>query len=117
MDAQFTFWDGEEIPLPRLSEFELEPEPIPEPEPPPRRNFRTRKENAAPRIEQLTQEPFEEPPEIDENGVDLTEAYRIAGELVKLWKMGIITGPDDPEAVFMAGLIKMLGGTVTFPTF
>jgi hypothetical protein len=64
-------------------------------------------------MEQLPQEPSEEPPEIDEKGIDLTEARRIVSELVKLWKMGVIDGPDDSEAVFMAGLIKMLGGTVT----
>jgi hypothetical protein len=113
-DSQFTFWDGEEeISHSRLSALESGLELSPVPEPPPRKNFRTRKESTAPRIDRLPQEPLEElPPEIDENGVDLTEARRIASELVKLWKMGIITGPDDPEAVFMASLIKMLGGTI-----
>jgi hypothetical protein len=117
-DTQFTFWDGEESPSPRLPASEPEPEPILQlPKPPPRKNFRTKKESTAPKIDRLPQEPFEEPPEIDENGIDLTEARRIAGELVKLWKMGVIMGPDDHEAAFMAGLIKMLGGKVTFPTF
>jgi hypothetical protein len=44
--------------------------------------------------------------------IDLEEAHRIAGELVKLHKRGVIKGADDPEAVFMAGMLKMFGGTV-----
>jgi hypothetical protein len=42
----------------------------------------------------------------------LAEARRIARELVKLYHAGVITGPDDPEAIFCACLIRDFGGTV-----
>ena len=39
------------------------------------------------------------------------EPRRIATELVKLQKDGVISGPDDPDAGFYASLIHTLGGT------
>jgi hypothetical protein len=40
------------------------------------------------------------------------EAQRIARELVKLYRLGIIAGPDDPEAIFCARLLQDFGATV-----
>ena len=42
----------------------------------------------------------------------LTEARRIAGELVKLHTRGIVKSADDPEARFHAAMIHQFGGTV-----
>jgi hypothetical protein len=39
-------------------------------------------------------------------GEQLDEARRIAAELVKLRDAGAIAGPDDPEAVFFAYLLR-----------
>lgn len=39
------------------------------------------------------------------------EARRIAGELVKLYHAGAITGPADPEAHFCARLIRDFGAS------
>ena len=46
----------------------------------------------------------------------LAEAHRIAAELVKLHAAGAITGPDDPDAVFYATLLRIFGGTVSAST-
>jgi hypothetical protein len=43
--------------------------------------------------------------------VDMREARRIAGELVKLYRDGALSGPDDPEAVFYAWLIRTFDAT------
>jgi hypothetical protein len=43
----------------------------------------------------------------------LEEATRISGELVKLAAAGAISGPDDPEAVFYAHVIRAFGGAYT----
>jgi hypothetical protein len=40
------------------------------------------------------------------------EARRIAGELLKLYNAGVISGPDDAEAVFCACLLRDFGATV-----
>jgi hypothetical protein len=42
----------------------------------------------------------------------LTEARRIAGELVKLHKRGAVKDATDPEACFCATLLQTFGGTV-----
>ncbi|MCX6971978.1 MAG: hypothetical protein NTV93_17740 [Verrucomicrobia bacterium] len=39
------------------------------------------------------------------------EAGRIAGELVKMVKAGALTGPEDADAPFFAGVIRMFGAT------
>jgi hypothetical protein len=39
-------------------------------------------------------------------------AEHVAAQLIKLWKMGVIKGVDDPEAVLYAGILKEFGGTV-----
>jgi hypothetical protein len=41
------------------------------------------------------------------------EAQRIAGQLVKLFDIGILTSPDDPEARFYARAISLFKGTVS----
>jgi hypothetical protein len=46
-----------------------------------------------------------------ESPVDMEEAQRIAGELVKLHHAGAIRGADDPEGAFFAHLIHKFGGT------
>ena len=46
------------------------------------------------------------PPAAATETEELTEARRIAGELVKLHKARAISGPDDPEARFYACLIR-----------
>jgi hypothetical protein len=62
--------------------------------------------------------PTNDPPnEKSEKGVagvpgQLAEAQRIAGELVKLYHVGAISGPDDLEAVFYAHVIGAFGGAV-----
>jgi hypothetical protein len=42
---------------------------------------------------------------------ELTEAHRIAAELAKLHRDGVISGPDDPQAVFYATLVRDFGGS------
>ena len=79
------------VPVPPKPEhiiWQVEPEPLP--------NKRERDEG--------------EPKHVSEP--DTTEASRIAGELVKLYEAGAISGPDDPEAVFYACIIHQFGGTV-----
>ena len=44
---------------------------------------------------------------------ELTEAHRIAAELVKLHRDGVISGPDDPQAVFYATLVRDFGASYT----
>jgi hypothetical protein len=44
---------------------------------------------------------------------ELTEARRIAAELVKLYQVGAISGPDDPEALFYANLIRQADASFT----
>ena len=46
------------------------------------------------------------PPAAATEPEELTEARRIAGELVKLYKAGAFSGPDDPEARFYACLLR-----------
>lgn len=41
---------------------------------------------------------------------ELAEARRVAGELVRLYRDGVIAGPDDPEARFYAHLIHTFQG-------
>jgi hypothetical protein len=45
--------------------------------------------------------------------VDFAEAHRIATELLKLHRDGAISGPNDPEARFLANLIHTFGATYT----
>jgi hypothetical protein len=45
--------------------------------------------------------------------VQPAEAQRIASELLKLYHVGAISGPDDPEAVFYAHVIRAFGGACT----
>ena len=44
---------------------------------------------------------------------ELAEARRIARELARLRGAGAISGPDDPEAVFYATLLRDFGATFT----
>ena len=42
---------------------------------------------------------------------DDTESQRIAGELVRMHQDGVIQGADDPDAAFLANLLKTFSGT------
>ena len=44
---------------------------------------------------------------------ELTEAHRIAAELAKLHRGGVISGPGDPQAVFYATLVRDFGASYT----
>ena len=43
----------------------------------------------------------------------LTEAHRIAAELAKLHRDDVISGPDDPQAVFYATLVRAFRASYT----
>jgi len=42
---------------------------------------------------------------------DVTESERIAGELVRMHQDGVIRGADDPDAAFLANLLRTFSGT------
>jgi hypothetical protein len=44
---------------------------------------------------------------------ELTETHRIAAELAKLHRDGVISGSDDPQAVFYATLVRDFGASYT----
>jgi hypothetical protein len=44
---------------------------------------------------------------------ELTEAHRIAAELAKLHRDGVISGTHDPQAVFYATLVRNFGASYT----
>jgi hypothetical protein len=114
---QKTFWDGEErvderaeaeyrksvakITLTNLLEKELKKEAEARPARQ-KRDFRI----GAPKIEEEVTE------EVEEKAEAPVTAEHIAAQLVKLWKMGVIKGAEDPEAVFYACTLKEFGGTV-----
>ena len=70
----------------------------------------------SPATDATTDEPAADPPRPaasvasdDPSPIKLTEDHRIAGELVKLHRSGVIKGADDPEAVFYANLVHLFG--------
>jgi len=120
--SQQTFWEGEEriearaeveyqktaakIRLTNLLEEDLKKEVEKARPPKPRRDFRIGARQPEPEKEEAAEEVVEA-----EERKAVT-AEHVAAQLVKLWRMGVISGAEDPEAVFYAGALKEFGGTV-----
>jgi len=125
--SQGTFWDGDEkdaaeygktvakITLANLLEEDLKKEAEavkarPEQPKKPRRDFRIGA--SQPESEPEVMAVAEVEAEVEVVEAKEVTAEHVAAQLVKLWRMGVISGAEDPEAAFFAAVLKETGGTV-----